>query len=421
MAGTYEDLDISGRKGLDQRHQLRAALEAIEAGEAQHLVAAKIDRVARSVITFNEVVQRLQRAGAALVSVAEGLDFSSPAGRMVANVLATFAQFESEQIGARVKSAQTHLVAEGKWRGGRRPFGWKPVEHESGKGYRLAIDPEEAAVVREVVERVMAGEHLHAIAGDLNRRGVRSAHGHPWVRGTLRQVLTRPTMIGRHGAERMVSDREYAALQVKLQRKERAPRNLERPRGLVPGSVLTCGACGRPMRETFQAGRPVYRCTARNIPGDGGCSLQASTRAVDRLVEERLLSVMGSRPVAVVAEPVTVDPAAEERASILERMGALEEDRYIRGLFPGETGAERFQAIYSSLQKLLDELPAPYTIEPDEDDPVPTGEHFAAAWEAANIETRRGWVEAVLLSVEVAPGRSGRPFDPDRLTYHWRG
>jgi site-specific DNA recombinase len=415
----YEDLDISGTKTLAQRPGLTAALEAIARGEADHLVAAKIDRVARSVITFNQVVQALQRHGASLVSVAEGLDFSTPAGRMVANVLAVFAQFESEQIGSRVKNAKAHLASIGKWPGGRRPFGWSPVAHPDGKGFRLEVDPVEGPIIQGMVEAVLEGISVGTIAGDLNKRGIPTVLGHSWVGETVRKALTKPAMIGGNGADRLVSDRTYASLQARLQRGAPVEARHDHDEVLLAPSLVRCGRCGSPMRPgTHDDGRRVYRCSQRPAPGVGGCFLIASAPQVDTLVEGLLLERLGALPVALAGEAETVDPAASERADILERMGQLEEDRYIRGLFGGAEGDARFQRIYASLEALLGDLPEPYTVE-TEGETLPTGGRFQEAWEEADVETRRGWVALAISSVAIAPGRGGRRLDPARLTVTW--
>lgn len=418
----YEDLDISGTKDLTKRPGLSAALEAVARGEADHLIVAKIDRLARSIVTFSSVVDKLQRHGAALVSVGEGLDFSTAAGRMVANVLATFAQFESEQIGSRVKSAKAHLTAQGKWPGGRRPFGWTPAPHPDGKGYRLELHPEEAPILRGAVEAILDGTPVGTVAADLNKRGVTTAIGLPWVGETVRKALTKPAMVGGHGAERLVTDREYAALQARIKRGAPSEARYEHPEVLLPPSLVRCGRCGSPMRPgTHDEGRRVYRCSQRPAPGTSGCFQIASAAQVDALVEARILERLGRFSVAFRAETTTVDPAAEERADIQERMGQLEEDRYIRGLFSGPEGDARFQRIYASLEGLLAELPAPFTVDTDEDVTIPSGEDFSEAWAIADVATRRAWLERALEAVTISPGRGGRRFDPERLSLAWAG
>jgi site-specific DNA recombinase len=369
-------------------------------------------------VTYSDVVQRIYKAGGALVSVTENLDFDTPHGRLLAGMLAQFAQFESETIGGRVKGAKGHLTAIGKWPGGRRPFGWTPVPHPDGKGFRLELDPVEGPVLRDMAEKVLGGTPVGAIAGDLNRRGIPTVLGHPWVGETVRKALTKPAMTGGNGADRLVSDRDYARLRGRLRRGAPSVARYEHDEVLLSPAVVTCGRCGSQMRPgTHDNGRRVYRCSQRPAPGTSGCFQIASATQVDALVERWFLDRMRKVPVAIRPEPEVIDPAAEERASIHERMAELEEDRYIRGLFAGPDGDVRFQRIYSSLEHLLENLPHPFVVEPNEPG-IPTGEDTAEAWAAADMATRRSWLVAAL-RVEIAPGKGGRRLDPDRLTIRW--
>lgn len=417
VSDTFEDLDISGTKDLSKRAGLASALDVVKRGDADVLIVAKLDRLARSLVTFSAVVADLQEHGAVLVSVAEGLDFGSPGGRMVANVLATFAQFESESIGARVASAKRHLSEQGKWPGGRRPFGWEPVEHESGKGYVLALHPEEGPILHKMAEAVLSGEPVNAVAADLNRRGITTAIGKDWVGETVRKALTKKAMTGRDGAERLLSDAEYARLQSRLKRGAPTARRYEGEPVLLSPDVLVCGRCGTEMRPASrEGGTRIYRCAQRPAPGKKGCYLTAKMDAVDDVVASHLVDSFGHLGVSTVSEPEMIDPAAEERAELLERMSELEQDRYVRGLFSGDEGAARFQRIYADLEDRLGDLPEPYLDVMETGTTVPTGEGFDEAWKAADVDTRREWITSLVDHVVIDPGTGGRVFDPDRVT-----
>lgn len=426
VVGSFEDLDVSGRKTLEKRPGLLAALDAIEQGRAEYLVAAKIDRVARSVVTFNRVVQALQERGAALISVAEGLDFGTPAGRMIANVLAVFAQFESEQIGARVASAKAHLVEQGKWPGGRRPFGWTPEEAPDGKGYVLALHPEEAPELRRMVQKALAGESFRSIAADLNRRGVSTAIGKAWVGRTVQQALTKGAMIGQNGEEPLLDPDAYVALQRALdQGSARSRKPAEAAHSDLPASLfeedLTCGACGASMGHGIRVdrGKPVrtYRCSNRKAPGaTDGCWLTVTAPRVDEVVEERLLAAFGHLEASTLVEPVLVDPAAEERAELESALRRLEEDRYLRDAFSGPEGASRFDRLYADFQGRLDALPRPYVDTSSAGVTVPTGATFAETWESFDVEKRRSLLRLMVGEVVVHPTeKRGNRFDRGRV------
>jgi DNA invertase Pin-like site-specific DNA recombinase len=107
----YEDAGASG-KSL-KRPGLTDALEAVEGGEAEALVVAKLDRLSRSLLDFACLMERARRKGWSLVALDLGVDTSTPSGEMMASVLATFAQFERRLIGQRTKDALAVKRAQG--------------------------------------------------------------------------------------------------------------------------------------------------------------------------------------------------------------------------------------------------------------------------------------------------------------------
>ena len=93
LVRVYEDAGASGRS-VSARRGLQEALDAIERGEAQALVVAKLDRLSRSVIDFASLMQRSQRKGWALIAIDVAIDTTTPAGGLVANVMASVAEWE---------------------------------------------------------------------------------------------------------------------------------------------------------------------------------------------------------------------------------------------------------------------------------------------------------------------------------------
>lgn len=110
--------------------------------------------------------------GAALVSVAESLDLTTPSGRFVATILVAFAEMEAAAILTRVLEGIDRVRALGRWAGGNPPYGYRIVGRADGPGYILAPDPTAAEVVREAARRVLAGESLYSVALDFNARGI---------------------------------------------------------------------------------------------------------------------------------------------------------------------------------------------------------------------------------------------------------
>lgn len=153
-----------------KRPGLRRALGMIEAGEADVLMVAKLDRLSRSLLDFTALMEQSRRQGWSLVALDLGVDTSTPAGEMLANVLATFAQFERRLIGQRTKEALAVKRAEGVRLGRPRTL--------------------PAKVVDRIRSLRAEGLSLKAIAEELNGADVPTAQGGAhWHPSTVRVVL----------------------------------------------------------------------------------------------------------------------------------------------------------------------------------------------------------------------------------------
>lgn len=111
LTAIHEDAGASG-KGL-KRPGLNDALRSVEHGGAEALVVAKLDRLSRSIVDFTQLMERATTKGWAVVALDVGVDTTTPQGEMVANIMATFAQFERRIIGQRTKDALAVKRAQG--------------------------------------------------------------------------------------------------------------------------------------------------------------------------------------------------------------------------------------------------------------------------------------------------------------------
>lgn len=170
LVETIEDRGYSARDL--RRPGIRLALETLGRGGADGLVVAKLDRLSRSLLDFAGLMAKAQKESWALVALDVAVDPTTPAGEAMANVLATFAQFERRLIGQRTKEA---LAA------------------KKAQGVRLGRRPEVPAdVVRKIRRRRNAGWTLSRIADALNAEGIPTAHGgSAWWPATVRAVLQR--------------------------------------------------------------------------------------------------------------------------------------------------------------------------------------------------------------------------------------
>src|SRR5207247_7838548 len=135
-----------------------------------------LDRLTRSLFDFADLVRWLDKNGKILISVSEGIDMSKPAGRMIANVLVAFAQFELERMGERRREAAVKLRAVGRMGSGRPAYGYMRKEGDD----RIRQNPDNAPIVRRIVNEVIDGLPMSDIAERLTADGVQSTYGSIW-------------------------------------------------------------------------------------------------------------------------------------------------------------------------------------------------------------------------------------------------
>ena len=169
LVGLYEDAGASG-KSMSGRPGLAAALHAVETGEAEALVVAKLDRLSRSLLDFAGLMERARGKGWSLVALDLGVDTSTPSGEMMASVLATFAQFERRLIGQRTKDALAVKKANGVRLG-------RPRE----------IPP---SVIARIHELRSVGLSVAGIARRLNEEGIASPRGGRWHSPGVKRALS---------------------------------------------------------------------------------------------------------------------------------------------------------------------------------------------------------------------------------------
>lgn len=194
----YDDGGFSG--GHLERPALKRLLGDIEAGRIDVVVIYKIDRLSRSMTDFVRLMDVLSTYGASFVSVTQTFDTSDSMGRMVLNILLTFAQFERELMSDRVRDKKATLARRGYFVGGTPPFGFDRTR--SGK---LVAVPERAELVRELFRR-FPKESACQLAADFRARGITTPRykskggnlhgGLPiWPKDVL-NILSRPIYAG---------------------------------------------------------------------------------------------------------------------------------------------------------------------------------------------------------------------------------
>ena len=141
----YDDGGYSG--GNMERPGLRRLMIDIEAGKIDTVVVYKIDRLTRSLPDFAKLVEVFDRNGVSFVSVTQQFNTTTSMGRLTLNILLSFAQFEREVTGERIRDKIAASKAKGMWMGGVPPLGYDVVER------KLVVNEREAALVRDIFRR----------------------------------------------------------------------------------------------------------------------------------------------------------------------------------------------------------------------------------------------------------------------------
>ena len=207
----YDDGGYSG--GSMDRPGLRQLLDDIGAGLINVVVVYKVDRLTRSLTDFARIVEAFDAQGVSFVSVTQAFNTTTSMGRLTLNVLLSFAQFEREVTGERIRDKIAASKAKGMWMGGPLPLGYDPPTDPMKRA--LIVNPGEAETVRLIYRRYLEIGSVHALRDWLEAQGIRSkawvtrkglqVGGAVFSRGALFHLLKSRTYLG----EIVHKDRSY--------------------------------------------------------------------------------------------------------------------------------------------------------------------------------------------------------------------
>jgi DNA invertase Pin-like site-specific DNA recombinase len=184
----YDDGGFSG--GTLERPGLQRLLRDIESGRIDVVVVYKIDRMSRALMDFAKLVEVFDRHGVTFVSVTQAFNTTTSMGRLTLNILLSFAQFEREVIGERIRDKFAASRARGMWMGGHPPLGYDIRDR------KLMVNDAEAATVRMIFERFLTVGSATLLARDLRAEGVTTKRGKPIDKGDLYKLLNNRVYLG---------------------------------------------------------------------------------------------------------------------------------------------------------------------------------------------------------------------------------
>jgi site-specific DNA recombinase len=184
----YDDGGFSG--GTLERPALKRLLADVKSGKIDVIVVYKIDRLSRSMLDFLNLMDMFEQQGVTFVSVTQSFSTKDAMGRMALNILVTFAQFERELIGERIRDKVAASRKKGIWMGGWAPLGYQVRDR------KLIVHQEAADRVRSIFRRFVQLKSATLLARELVAAGATNRYGHVLDKGVLYRLLNNRVYIG---------------------------------------------------------------------------------------------------------------------------------------------------------------------------------------------------------------------------------
>jgi site-specific DNA recombinase len=307
VADRYDDGGFSG--GTLERPALKRLLTDVSLGKIDVIIVYKIDRLSRSMLDFLNLVDLFERHGVTFVSVTQSFNTKDAMGRMALNILVTFAQFERELIGERIRDKVAASRKKGLWMGG-----WTPLGYEV-RNRKLIIHEQDAEQVRFIFRRFVQLKSATLLARELVAAGATNRYGHPLDKGVLYKLLHNRVYIGEavhkgtsypgvHEAiiDRALWDQVHAIL--KISPRTRAGRARAQTPALLRGLLFgPDGAAMSPTNSRKNGGRLYryyYSQTAMKRGGGGTCPVRMLPAAeIERIVLDQVRHLIRTPEVIV--------------------------------------------------------------------------------------------------------------------------
>lgn len=324
----YDDGGYSG--GNMERPALKALLADVDAGLIDVIVVYKIDRLTRSLPDFARIVECFDAQEVSFVSVTQAFNTTSSMGRLTLNVLLSFAQFEREVTGERIRDKIAASKAKGMWMGGYVPLGYDKPEPNT---HTLIANQTEAETVRHIFARYHKLGSVHALQRELAKQSVlpkqrvteagRTIGGRAFSRGALFHLLKNPIYLGKIRHKDQVYDGNHDAIvdqalfdRVQKKLDQNTTRHRSKPERQITKAPLTgklFDANGEPMSPSFSRGKSgrSYRYYVSASLQQGGKPPQDDTvrrisaPAIEKVITEiiqRLLPMARAQ----LAEPLSI-------------------------------------------------------------------------------------------------------------------
>lgn len=399
VAEVYTDNDVSASKGKI-RPEFERMLGDVRAGHIDAITVWDVDRLTRTPRELEDIITFADDHNLKLASVGGEVDLATEQGRLTARLKGSVARYEVEQSSRRLRRKHEELARAGS-PNGPRAYGYTRTHKDNGPGTKKVpvdvVNPEEAAIIREVATRILEGEGLWRIAKDLTARGITTPRGGPWQSQTLRRMVLKPRNAGlRAHNGRIVGEAAWEAILDRdtfdrVTAKLTDPARRSNNRGTEVRYLLTgfaeCGKCNRPLVGTAE-----FHYSYRSFPHtyschNAGChGVSRNMALVDEKVEGYVVALLAREGVRLFGGDPERAQAATERIDALEAKLANAADQWTADIITDEQLARITARIRP---QIAEERRARDAAQPSPEVKRYTGEGAAAAWEAATVEEKR--------------------------------
>lgn len=287
----YDDGGFTGANM--ERPALKRLMNDIEAGLVDLVLVYKVDRLSRSLLDFTKLIEVFDQRGVSFVSITQSFNTSTAMGKLVLNILLSFAEFERAIIAERVRDKIAGAKAKGKFTGGTPILGYDI----NADNHKLIVNPDEARIVRNIFKQFAEVGSGQTVAKELNAKGVTTKSwttregkfrpGKPWDGPAIYRIIANPTYIGKTKHKDKIYPGEHEAIVTQalwdrahtlIQHDGRVGNRIsENVPSLLKG-IIRCGHCDHSMYPTYtkRKGKTYryYLCVKASKAGYDSCPVK---------------------------------------------------------------------------------------------------------------------------------------------------
>ena len=265
----YNDAGFSG--ATLQRPKIQELLSDLKKEKIDVVLVYKIDRLTRSPKDFYQLIEFFEQAKIDFISITERFDTSTPAGRLLRNIMLTFSQFERELTSERTRDKMLERAIKGLCNGGFTPYGY------SRQDKKLIVNPKEAEEIKSIFETYIETGSLAETYKNLKKQGIKSKYGKNFSKTIIAYLLRNPVYTGKikhngiiyDGIHEAIISEEIFALAQKIHKEKL--KNFRVYKNFLFGGLIKCEKCGSSMSASFSNKHTngkfdrryfYYRCTS---------------------------------------------------------------------------------------------------------------------------------------------------------------